>query len=88
MTHLDMLTLAVRGYVMRIAVTGSTGRLGRQVVEILAATGDHQVVPVSRRPEARAAPGPRLATAVADYADPLARFRSDTLPPADHSGLG
>jgi len=57
---------------MRIAVTGATGRLGRQVVEILAATGDHQVVAVSRRPAARAAPGPGLATAVADYADPLA----------------
>jgi NAD(P)H dehydrogenase (quinone) len=57
---------------MRIAVTGATGRLGGQVVEILAATGDHQVVAVSRRPAARAAPGPRLATAVADYADPPA----------------
>ena len=54
---------------MRIAVTGATGRVGGRVVEILVATGDHQVVAVSRRPAARAAPGPLLATAVADYAD-------------------
>jgi NAD(P)H dehydrogenase (quinone) len=54
---------------MRIAVTGAAGRLGEQVVEMLAATGDHQVVAVSRRPAADAAPGPRLAAAVADYAD-------------------
>jgi len=54
---------------MRIAVTGATGRVGGRVVEILAATGDHQVVAVSRRPAARAAPGPLLATAAADYAD-------------------
>jgi len=54
---------------MRIAVTGATGRVGGRVVEILVATGDHHVVAVSRRPAARAAPGPLLATAVADYAD-------------------
>jgi NAD(P)H dehydrogenase (quinone) len=54
---------------MRIAVTGAAGRLGGQVAGLLAATGDHQVVAVSRRPAAHAAPGPRLAEAVADYAD-------------------
>jgi len=54
---------------MRIAVTGVTGRLGGQVAETLAATGDHQVVAVSRRPVARTGPAGRLTAAVADYAD-------------------
>src|SRR5262249_55212453 len=58
-----------QGYAMRIAVTGAAGRLGGQVAEILAATGDHQVVAVSRRPAAGPAPGPRLTAAVAGYAD-------------------
>ena len=54
---------------MRIAVTGAAGRLGGQVAQILAATGEHQVVAVSRRPAARTAPAARLTPAVADYAD-------------------
>jgi NAD(P)H dehydrogenase (quinone) len=54
---------------MRIAVTGATGRLGGQVAKALAATGDHQVVAVSRRPAAHTAPAARLTPAVADYAD-------------------
>jgi len=58
--------------VMRIAVTGAAGRLGEQVVQILAATGDHQVIAVSRRSVARTAPGPGLTSAIADYADPPA----------------
>jgi len=57
---------------MRIAVTGAAGRLGEQVVQILAATGDHQVIAVSRRSVARTAPGPGLTSAIADYADPPA----------------
>lgn len=35
---------------MRIAVTGSTGKLGGQVVRLLAATGAHRVVALARRP--------------------------------------
>jgi NAD(P)H dehydrogenase (quinone) len=34
---------------VRIAVTGSTGKLGGQVVRLLAATGAHQVVALARR---------------------------------------
>ncbi|MFD6448761.1 NmrA family NAD(P)-binding protein [Promicromonospora sp. NPDC060204] len=37
---------------MRIAVTGSTGTLGSQVVNLLAASAGHQVVALARRPEA------------------------------------
>jgi uncharacterized protein YbjT (DUF2867 family) len=55
---------------VRIAVTGATRQLGRQVAGILAATGQHQVVAVSRRPGLL--PGPGVRAAVADYADPLA----------------
>ena len=54
---------------MRIAVTGVTGRLGGQVAKALAATGDHEVVAVSRRPAAATAPAARLTAAVADYSD-------------------
>ena len=54
---------------MRIAVTGAGGRLGGQVAQILAATGEHQVVAVSRRPAAGTAPEQRVAEALADYAD-------------------
>jgi NAD(P)H dehydrogenase (quinone) len=50
---------------------GATGRLGRQIVEILAA-GEHQVVGVSRRVPPAALRGPRVRAVVADYADPVA----------------
>jgi NAD(P)H dehydrogenase (quinone) len=49
---------------VRIAVTGVGGRLGAQVVELLAATGDHDVVAVARRP--LTVP---VTTSIADYAD-------------------
>ena len=55
---------------MRIAVTGAAGRLGGQVAGILAATGEHEVVAVSRRPLTGAGAGQRCEVAVADYADP------------------
>ncbi|WP_167485353.1 NAD(P)H-binding protein [Nocardia terpenica] len=58
---------------MRIAVTGATGRLGAQVIEILAAS--HDVVAVSRRPAPAVSDGTRLRAAVADYAD-LASLRT------------
>ena len=57
---------------MRIAVTGASGRLGGQVAGLLAASGEHEVVAVSRRPGPPAAGAPRVAAAVADYADPAA----------------
>lgn len=40
---------------MEIAVTGSTGTLGRQVVGLLAASAGHEVVALARRPGAVAA---------------------------------
>jgi NAD(P)H dehydrogenase (quinone) len=55
---------------MRIAVTGATGRLGKQIVETLAATGEHQVVAVARTaPNVTSA---HVVAARADYADPAA----------------
>lgn len=57
---------------MRIAVTGAAGRLGRQVVEILAATGEHQVVAVSRRQVSYTSHLPQVSAALADYTDPAA----------------
>jgi NAD(P)H dehydrogenase (quinone) len=54
---------------LRIAVTGAGGRLGGQVVELLAAEGHHQVVALSRRlvrPEPQL---PHVSRAAADYTD-------------------
>jgi NAD(P)H dehydrogenase (quinone) len=59
----------IREVPVRIAVTGATGQLGGQVAGILAGTGEHEVVAVSRRPPAGAVAGPRVRAAVADYAD-------------------
>src|SRR5688572_23367510 len=55
---------AIGRHAVRIAVTGVGGRLGAQVVELLAATGDHDVVAVARRP--LTVP---VTTSIADYAD-------------------
>ena len=52
---------------MRIAVTGASGRIGGEVVRLLAAQ-QHQVVALTRRPPG-AAPGPAGAARQADYAD-------------------
>ena len=53
---------------MRIAVTGASGRIGGEVVRLLAAQ-QHQVVALTRRPPG-AVPGPAGAEArQADYAD-------------------
>lgn len=55
---------------MRIAVTGATGRLGSQVVQLLAAQGEHEVVALSRRAlQADRRPG-SVSEATADYDDP------------------
>jgi NAD(P)H dehydrogenase (quinone) len=55
---------------MRIAVTGASGRLGRQIVELLAADGVHDVVAVCRREPDKPPPGATVA--LADYRDPVA----------------
>jgi NAD(P)H dehydrogenase (quinone) len=54
---------------MRIAVTGANGRLGGEVVNLLAADGAHDIVAVSRRPIATSRYGKRVRAATADYAD-------------------
>jgi NAD(P)H dehydrogenase (quinone) len=61
------------GKVMRIAVTGATGTLGSQVVGLLTARGDHEVVAVSRR-RPSALPE-EVVSVLADYAD-LAALRT------------
>lgn len=55
---------------MRIAVTGATGRLGSQIVGLLATDPAHDVVAVSRRKPDEPTPG--VTVALADYADPSA----------------
>lgn len=57
---------------MRIAVTGASGRLGGQVADLLAASGEHEVVAVTRRPGPPAESSPRVTGAMADYNDPAA----------------
>lgn len=52
---------------MRIAVTGSSGQLGGQVVNILAAAGVHQVVALARDPAPHESS--RVTTIYADYTD-------------------
>jgi NAD(P)H dehydrogenase (quinone) len=54
---------------LRIAVTGAGGRLGGQVVELLATQAEHHVIALHRR-EVRPGPrSPRVSVEVADYAD-------------------
>ena len=57
---------------MRIAVTGSTGKLGGQVVRLLAASGEHHVLALSR---GTAVHERDVTTAYTDYAD-LASLRT------------
>ena len=54
---------------MRIAVTGATGQLGRQVVDLLAIDGAHEIVAVSRREPRAVKHRPQVRAAIADYAD-------------------
>jgi len=53
---------------LRIAVTGASGRIGGQVVDLLAAGRDHDIVAISRRAAIRAS-SPAVRVAVADYDD-------------------
>jgi NAD(P)H dehydrogenase (quinone) len=57
---------------MRIAVTGAAGRLGGQVVRLLAAEEAHQVVALTRRPMPPGRQPANATTVAADYADPAA----------------
>jgi NAD(P)H dehydrogenase (quinone) len=57
---------------LRFAVTGAGGRLGGQVVELLAAEEAHQVVALSRREMPSERPLTHVSTVAADYTDPEA----------------
>lgn len=52
---------------MRIAVTGANGQIGRRVVDLLAASKEHEVIAVSRRSPPDLSPC--AVSARADYAD-------------------
>jgi NAD(P)H dehydrogenase (quinone) len=58
---------------MRIAVTGSSGSVGGNVVRLLAETGEHHVVALARRP--RAAESGAVTITYADYTN-LASLQS------------
>src|SRR5262249_7792072 len=57
---------------MRIAVTGAAGRLGGQVVRLLAAEETHQVIALTRRPLPRGRQPANATMVAADYADSAA----------------
>jgi NAD(P)H dehydrogenase (quinone) len=57
---------------LRIAVTGANGRLGSQVVQLLAAEGTHQVVALCRPGVQSQLESRRVSVVGADYADPAA----------------
>ncbi|MFF3736314.1 NAD(P)H-binding protein [Streptomyces sp. NPDC002566] len=57
---------------MRIAVTGAAGRLGRRVVQLLAGQDGVDVVAITRRKLPAEALPPQAKVAVADYTDPRA----------------
>src|SRR5690242_12544262 len=57
---------------LRIAVTGASGRIGGQVVRLLAAGQPHQVIALSRRGLSPGRWPPRVSARAADYADPQA----------------
>jgi NAD(P)H dehydrogenase (quinone) len=58
--------------VLRIAVTGASGRIGGQVVRLVAAAQQHQVVALSRRGLLPGRRPPGVSARAADYADPQA----------------
>lgn len=57
---------------MRIAVTGASGRIGGQVVRLLAAEQPHEVLALSRRGLLPGRWPPGVSARAADYADPRA----------------
>ena len=57
---------------MRIAVTGASGRIGSQVVRLVAAEQRHQVVALSRRGLLPGRWPPSVSARAADYTDPQA----------------
>jgi NAD(P)H dehydrogenase (quinone) len=54
---------------MRIAVTGASGRIGGQVMRLLAADRTRHVVALSRQPRPGALQAPNVSWAVVDYSD-------------------
>ena len=58
--------------VLRIAVTGASGRIGGQVVRLVAAEQQHQVAALSRRGLLPGRWPPGVSARAADYADPQA----------------
>jgi hypothetical protein len=58
--------------VLRIAVTGASGRIGGQIVRLLAAEQPHQVVALSRGGLLPGRWPPSVSARAADYADPQA----------------
>jgi NAD(P)H dehydrogenase (quinone) len=58
--------------VLRIAVTGASGQIGGQVVRLVAAEQQHQVVALSRRGLLPGRWPPSVSARAADYADPQA----------------
>src|SRR5215510_7664082 len=69
---IDVLCPTRREGVLRIAVTGASGRIGGQVVRLVAAEQQHQVIALPRRvlPSGRWPAG--VSARAADYADPEA----------------
>jgi NAD(P)H dehydrogenase (quinone) len=61
--------MTTRGGGMRIAVTGAAGRLGGEVVRLLAQTDQHEVVALARRPLPPDQVAGGIVAALADYAD-------------------
>jgi NAD(P)H dehydrogenase (quinone) len=57
---------------VRIAVTGANGRIGRQVVDLLAATEEHQIVALARPGSPPGRHPDQVRVAAADYADATA----------------
>src|SRR5690348_10625420 len=57
---------------MRVAVTASGGRIGGEVVELMAADTANQVAALARREPTSGRFPPHVLRAVADYSDPVA----------------
>ena len=64
-----VLCLSRREGVVRIAVTGASGRIGGQVVRLVAAEQQHQVAALSRRGLLPGRWPPSVSARAADYAD-------------------
>src|SRR5215469_5462458 len=68
----EVLCPSRQGGVLRIAVTGASGRIGGQVVRLVAAGQQQQVIALSRRGLLPGRWPPGVSARAADYADPQA----------------